>query len=43
MAAFFWGQVQISRLPQNWGQAVLLILSVIVEIIVLWAWNATIT
>jgi hypothetical protein len=43
MAAFFWGQVQISRLPQNWGQAVLLILSVIVEIVVLWAWNATVS
>jgi hypothetical protein len=39
MAGFFWIQIQIDRLPGNWGQSVLLYLSVFAEIGVLWVWN----
>ena len=35
----FWIQIQITHLPQNWGQTVLLCLSVFAEIAILWAWN----
>jgi hypothetical protein len=42
-AVFFWMQVQIEQLPENWGQTTLLILSVIVEIPILLVWNSIIT
>jgi len=39
MAFFFWIQITIDHLPANWGQSVLLYLSVLFEIAILWAWN----
>ncbi len=39
MAGFFVIQIQIDRLPENWGQTVLLYSSVFAEIVLLWAWN----
>lgn len=43
MAGFFWLQVKISQLPQDAAQTVLLILSVAVEIWLIWLWNSLFT
>jgi hypothetical protein len=43
MAGFFWLQVEISQFPQDAAQTVLLILSVAVEIWLIWLWNSLFT
>jgi hypothetical protein len=39
VAAFFWAQVNVQRLTQDWMQTVVLILTVLVEFGLLAAWN----
>lgn len=40
MAVFFWMQVQIIQLPVVWAQNVLMCFSILVEVGLIWGWNA---
>jgi hypothetical protein len=40
IALFFWGQVKLTHMPQDWAYTVLLYLSLLVEVGSIWTWNS---
>jgi hypothetical protein len=40
IGGFFWAEVKVVQLPQDWAHTALLYLYVLVEIILIWAWNS---
>jgi hypothetical protein len=40
IAGFFWAQVELTQLSQDWAHTALLYLSLFVEVGLIWAWNS---
>jgi len=40
IAGFFWAQVKLTELPQDWAHTSLLYLSLFAEVGLIWAWNS---
>jgi hypothetical protein len=40
VAGFFWLQVKLTQLPQDWGHSSFFYLSLIAEVGVIWLWNS---
>jgi hypothetical protein len=40
LAGFFWLDVRIAQMPQDWAHTSLLYLSLLIEVLLIWAWNS---
>jgi hypothetical protein len=40
LVGFLWAEMKIVQLPQDWAHTALLYFSIVVEIVLIWAWNS---